>query len=486
MFRGMILSSFVLVTSLFASMEVEPNGSFEKAQEIYNYDTVYATSKINSSDYDYYKFRLEGHAFNFSFQTREENMEYYIYLYNQQHKEIEHFTVHKGETGFNITLGANPGTVYVKVSSSNYTGSTRSYQISVDGIGLQEITRHYEIQPNGSFESANEISEGVYTTGYITKGTYDYDFYKFRNYSGTMRLTFNTLEENIDYYIYVYDQQHNQIKRFYLPKGNLDLDETFGISEGIVYVKVSAGNYNTDGFGEYQIAVNPNQNPLPPVPVPTSCTITDLFLGDVQVGWFDSNCMSQVKNGSYAKRYRINIAYPTTVDISLSSNSVDTYLSIIDSFGNVIGVDDDGGNGTNSHLLLSLQAGTYLVEATTYFPALSGDFTIEYSDDVNHTKIFYGALAYDKYTGYWATGWRYNTLEGAKTSTINTCNSIGCEIVATVRGDECVALANDMMTGEYEISYATTKYEAEDLANFVCELFHSNCVVQTSVCADGR
>jgi len=479
MLKRLMFSSMMLAVSLYASIEVEPNGTFEKAQEIYNHDTVQATINQDRTDFDYYKFNVGGEAFNFTFDTTEENTNFSIYVYNQQHKQIHYYRVGKGERGFSITLGANSGTIYIKVVASNYSDHTKSYNITVGGLNPGEIIQRYEIQPNGSFENANRIVEGIYYNATIDTNAHDIDYFKFRNNSDTMRLVFRTNEENIDYYIYVYDQQHHQIKYFPLYKGELDLDETFGIAQGTVYVKVSASNY-TDGFGEYEIAVNPNKQPPQP-----HCSTTDLRANIPYNDSLNRTCMSKIKDGSYAKYYQINLSSTETVDISLSSDSLDTYLSLMDMNGNVIASDDDGGNGTNSQLTLSLSAGSYIVEVTSYYEKSEGDFTLMYTTDIPISK-YYGALAYDSYLGYWATGWRYSDLQSAKQSTLDTCGSSGCEIIATVSGDDCVALATGTNPANYEIAYGSTPYEAEANAEQVCDIFYSNCTIQTSVCADGR
>ena len=503
MLRGFILFSFLLVANVFAAMEVEPNGSFTKAQEIYNYDTVYATINRNSSDYDYYKFQVAGQAFNFSFQTNEENMDYYITIYNQQQKKVEYYHVNKGQRGFNITLGITSGTAYIKVSASNYTGSDGAYSVTVSGLGAGEILQNYEIEPNDSFTTANEIYPGTYYHGYISKNNSDYDFYKFTNYNDSINLVFDTEEENIDHYIYVNDQQHNQVKYFHLSKGELHLNETFGIAQGTVYVKVSAGNY-TDSFGAYQIAVDPyspspvSPTPAPiPAPAPQQCNVGMIDEDDMQQDWLSAGCSSKVRSGSYAKNYQININRNVNVYVSLSSDDFDTYLSLYDMNGNLIASNDDSGGGTNSELEIPLNAGSYIVEASSYYPNETGTFYLLYSleEDVISSPVpvspspstfYYGAIAYDRYTGYWATGWRYSDRTSAEQSTLQTCGSAGCEIVADVSGNECASLAVDTYSGAYEIAFGTTRGEAEASALMVCEIFHNNCQIDTSVCADGR
>ncbi len=369
--------AFVLVSTmyLYAGIEVEPNGTFEKAQVVSNHETVYATVRENSYDIDYYKFTANGHAFNFSFHTTEENINYYIYVYNQQRQEVESYTVNKGERGFDLTLGTNPGTVYIKVAASNHAGTDGAYELEVSGLGTNEIAQNYEIQPNGAFTSAQLISQGITYKAYISKNKYDIDYYKVRNINGTMHLYLKTESENIDHYIYVYNRQQRQIASYTLSKGDMVLDETLGVETDTVYIKVSASNY-TDGFGAYEIGVNRQAGPTP-------CEVTLLSSGAGVYDYLSSECMSNVRSGSYAKMYRFSLSQSSDVTIDLDSDYIDTYLVLFDQFGNVVQSDDDGGTGTNSSIHTHLNAGSYTVEATTYYGGASGSFSLHYTNRTN-------------------------------------------------------------------------------------------------------
>ena len=94
-------------------------------------------------------------------------------------------------------------------------------------------------------------------------------------------------------------------------------------------------------------------------------------------GSWDGNCASTHRSGRYGRFYAFALTQRTRVQIALAS-SENTYLYLLsgaDSEGTVVDFDDDG-SGNNSHLDLTLEAGTYTIEATTYDAGATGDFSL--------------------------------------------------------------------------------------------------------------
>ena len=98
----------------------------------------------------------------------------------------------------------------------------------------------------------------------------------------------------------------------------------------------------------------------------------------VSGSWY-GNCASTHRSGRYGRFYAFALTQRTRVQIGLAS-SEDTYLYVLngaDSRGTVVDEDDDGGStGNNSRLDLTLEAGTYTIEATTYDAGATGDFSL--------------------------------------------------------------------------------------------------------------
>ena len=105
--------------------------------------------------------------------------------------------------------------------------------------------------------------------------------------------------------------------------------------------------------------------------------------GSVSGSWV-SDCVSANRSGSYARWYDFTLGEDGEVTIDLESGT-DPYLFLLGSDGQVIGEDDDGGEGTNSRIVRELAAGTYTVEATTYAAGTTGDFTLSITAPVSVT-----------------------------------------------------------------------------------------------------
>ena len=126
-------------------------------------------------------------------------------------------------------------------------------------------------------------------------------------------------------------------------------------------------------------------NPRPPPPPSTGECLEDLgtLTGEVtRTGQWASDCASTHRDDRYARFYAFTLDEETEVELSLES-SEDTYLFLLrgaDSGGSVVDENDDVESGnTNSGLTLTLGAGTYTVEATTYRSEVTGSFTLSIS-----------------------------------------------------------------------------------------------------------
>ena len=92
-----------------------------------------------------------------------------------------------------------------------------------------------------------------------------------------------------------------------------------------------------------------------------------------------SGCMSEAKTGSYARYYTFTLAGDMQVEMNLTSGT-DPYLALRRGEGRdgamVASNDNVGSRNFNSSINMMLDAGTYTVEATTYFAGQTGDFTL--------------------------------------------------------------------------------------------------------------
>jgi len=242
-------------------VEKEPNGTQNKAQKLQNNTICEATVPKGKYDIDWYKFKAKGHAFHFDFQTEEGMRDYTITVYNQQNKEIIKYTLKKGETLLSKTIGVKAGNVYMKITTS-YTSKSpeEKYTLKISGLEEGEIKNLYEIQPNGTYQDAQKIKNNTSYIGYIPKGAYDIDWYKFKVEGDAFHLDFETDEGLRDYTIEVKNQKQELIIQYRLKKGETRLSKTIGVKPGYVYVKISVSYTSSDPFEEYKLKVSGLRN----------------------------------------------------------------------------------------------------------------------------------------------------------------------------------------------------------------------------------
>ena len=99
--------------------------------------------------------------------------------------------------------------------------------------------------------------------------------------------------------------------------------------------------------------------------------------------WTLDTCGSTFVVEHPAYRYSFNLPQDGRVLIDLTSENGDPVLSLWSSTAGLISANDDGGEGRNSRIKRYLEAGVYLVEATTYLERdlqpLLADFTLTIS-----------------------------------------------------------------------------------------------------------
>ena len=141
-------------------------------------------------------------------------------------------------------------------------------------------------------------------------------------------------------------------------------------------------------FEEHRAAGFPEVD-LPIAPPTDVCTT--LLNSDVTItGSWDSDCLSESRpdDGDYYTRfYQITLDTATDVTITLTSEH-DTYLYLFEgeASGAALHENDDHGAegdctadlglGTDSCIVATLDAGSYTIEATTYDPDVTGEFTL--------------------------------------------------------------------------------------------------------------
>ena len=122
--------------------------------------------------------------------------------------------------------------------------------------------------------------------------------------------------------------------------------------------------------------------PTPEDPIPSEC-VNSLDSTPAEGTW-TADCLSinRTENGlHYARYYIFSLDGRTTVELTLESRT-DPYLLLLSEAGEILAQDDDDDEGAfdltsrNSGIRIVLEAGDYIVEATTYAGTATGDFTL--------------------------------------------------------------------------------------------------------------
>ena len=125
-------------------------------------------------------------------------------------------------------------------------------------------------------------------------------------------------------------------------------------------------------------------SPTPGDPIPSECV--NSLGGTPAEGTWTADCLSinRIENGlHYARYYTFTLERRATIELTLESRT-DPYLILLGETGEVLAQDDDDDKGVfdltsrNSGIRIVLEAGDYIVEATTYAGTAAGDFTLTF------------------------------------------------------------------------------------------------------------
>ena len=129
---------------------------------------------------------------------------------------------------------------------------------------------------------------------------------------------------------------------------------------------VEATTYFAKQTGDFTLSVRPLQETEDLGPLTRSV--------DRSNSMWTSDHMSTQQEGSYARSYTFTVNTATHVAINLTAPE-DSYLYVLDSNGAVVHESDNvTTRNLNSRIDKTLRAGTYTIEATTYFPGRTGTF----------------------------------------------------------------------------------------------------------------
>jgi len=133
-------------------------------------------------------------------------------------------------------------------------------------------------------------------------------------------------------------------------------------------------SYDAGSVGAYSFDARPFTNP---------CSVVRALVFGVPTSSIMAANDCVLDGGRLTQRWSITLAQSTQLLLNMSSTQVDAYLELYDAAtGALVAEDDDGGGGTNARLVGTLPAGRYIINATTFGPGETGNFTISLGQPV--------------------------------------------------------------------------------------------------------
>jgi len=157
-----------------------------------------------------------------------------------------------------------------------------------------------------------------------------------------------------------------------------------GVNSGTVTFAVGP---NSNGFARSGLIRIAEQNFVVTQASGPACTILPINLGQSLNGTLsNSDCRSSQRDNTFADQYSFSGFAGEQVAIAMSSSTMDTYLYLIGPNGVVVTENDDIVPGTDRNSRIPLSgfftlpvAGTYIIEATSYDPNTTGNYSVTFN-----------------------------------------------------------------------------------------------------------
>lgn len=267
------------------------------------------------------------------------------------------FTVNSGETYFVEAGDFSSGTGDFTLELSLDVGDTIA-----TATDLGTVTAAQPLNFFGTIEQAS-----------------DHDFFQFQTaLSGTATIDLGADFSSIDTVVTLFDSSGTQLANNDDFGGSTDSHLTFALDGGETYFVRARGFSSSTGDYELNVSIATD------VVGDTIAAATDLGLLNVTEPLSVNGIIDQASDRDVFQ-FQASTTGDTVVELSRGSGSLDTFVSVLDSSGNVIASDDDGGPGTDSLLTFAANAGeTYFVE-TRGFSTSTGEFTLTISVEAGDT-----------------------------------------------------------------------------------------------------
>ncbi|MBD2413823.1 hypothetical protein FACHB389_24300 [Nostoc calcicola FACHB-389] len=313
---------------------------------------------LSQDDYDYYRLQLsQNSTLNLSLSglTADAN----LYLYDSVGNYITYSTG-SGNSNESIIRNLLAGIYYVGVQKYSTGGTNYTLQASATSLGATPVDNagdNRDIARNiGTLTStAQTFSDFIGDFNGLVQDNYDY--YKFQ-VSQNSNVTLKVSGLSSDANLYLYNSFGNYITA---STGSSIVDESiaYALTTGTYYVGVQkSGNGGTTY--NFSAAATATSATIPDTSTGLDAAVNLGTLGTLQT------VTNSVNNTTNQKDYyRVQLANPSTINLTLSELSADAYLYLYSSGGTYITGSNASGT-TNENITRNLTAGTYFIEVSNY------------------------------------------------------------------------------------------------------------------------
>jgi pimeloyl-ACP methyl ester carboxylesterase len=283
-----------------------------------------------------------------------------------------------GNNNSRITRTLSPGTYTMEATTFN-SGATGSFTMTLQAAGNGGGNCQFAV-------GANSISSGSWTSG-CTSAHRSGRYAKYYTFTVSSTVSFQAdLTSSTDAYLLLLSGSGSGgsvIAENDDGGGNNNSRITRTLSPGTYTME--ATTFSSGATGSFTLTLQAAGSGGG-----SSCT-SSLSLNTTTPGSWSSACQSAHRAGSYARYYTFSLSATTALDAALSSTAADAYLYLLQgtgSSGSVLAQNDDGAGNNNSRIQMTLQPGSYTLEATTYSSGQSGSFSISAGAGSSGTKTW--------------------------------------------------------------------------------------------------
>ena len=257
--------------------------------------------------------------------------------------------------GFNSLISRNFAAGTYEIQASTFgEGETGDYALSLQAPTVTPISVGQTV--NGTLAVSDARSVGC--------SDCFADLYEF-SISSSQALVITLDSTDFDAFLRVLDGSGSEVTVD--DDGGAGMNSRISRTFEVGTYRIEATTFSSDEEGDYTLS-------LGEVPPPT---VTPISVGETVSGMLTVSDGGSVGClGCLTDLYEFTLSTSQDLLISLDSPDFDAFLRVLDSSGETVVANDDGGAGTNSRLLRTFAAGTYRIEATTYFAEEEGAYTL--------------------------------------------------------------------------------------------------------------